>query len=182
MELSHRSFEIETRSAGNRTVELSFSSEQPVDRGDYLEILSHDPADVDLARLNDSHPLLLNHDPAEMIGVVESATISNGKGRAKVRFGNSQKAQEVFADVKDGIRKLVSVGYKLLRQISETRDAMNNRVVRFAWQPFEVSICSIPADTSVGIGRAVNQSTIKIMSDNFTASGHRDQSHRSHPQ
>lgn len=166
MELSHRSFEIETRSAGNRTVELTFSSEQPVDRGDYLEILSHAPADMDLSRLNDSHPLLLNHDPAEQIGIVETATVSNGKGRAKVRFGNSQKAQEVFADVKDGIRKLVSVGYKLLRQISETRDKANNRVVRFAWQPYEVSIVAVPADTTVGVGRAVTQSKITIMNQN----------------
>ncbi len=169
MELSHRSFEIETRAAGNRTVELSFSSEQPVDRGDFIEILSHDPADVDLSRLNDGHPLLLNHDPDQQVGVIESARISGGKGRAKVRFGNSQKAQEVFADVKDGIRKLVSVGYRIVKQLSETRDEMNNRVLRFSWQPYEVSLVSIPADTSVGVGRSVNHSTsIKIMSDNFT--------------
>ncbi len=170
MELQHRSIEIETRAAGNRTVELSFSSETPVDRGDYLEVLSHDPADVDLSRLNDGHPLLLNHDPDQQVGVIESASISGGKGRAKVRFGSSQKAQEVFNDVKDGIRRLVSVGYKIVRQVSESRDNQNNRVLRFAWAPFECSLVAIPADITVGVGRSHHQSTIKIMSDNFTTS------------
>lgn len=164
METQHRSFDLETRSTGNRTVELSFSSETPVDRGDYLEVLSHKPGDVDLSRLNDSHPLLLNHDPSEQIGVVESAKVEGGKGRAVVRFGNSQKAQEVFNDVKDGIRRLVSVGYRILRTISETRDKAGNRVMRFAFQPYEISIVAIPADVSVGVGRSAQ---ITVMNEDY---------------
>ena len=82
-----RDFEVTaTRGADNRTVELSFSSELPVDRGSYDEVLSHDPADVDLSRLNAGHPVLLNHDTDSQVGVIESARIgADRKGRAAVR-------------------------------------------------------------------------------------------------
>lgn len=149
-----RESEFNTRAASGDTVELSFSSELAVDRGSYREILSHDPADVDLSRLNDAHPLLLNHDPSSQIGVVERAWIgSDRKGRARVRFSKSQLGREVLQDVKDGIRKLVSVGYKITRQVSrEIVDGVET--IRFAWQPYEVSVCSTPQDGSVGIGRS----------------------------
>jgi len=137
-----------------RTVELSFSSELPVQRGQYMEVLSHDPADVDLSRLNDAHPLLLNHDPERQIGVVERATLDGNakRGRAVVRFSRSPLGEEIWRDVRDGIRRLVSVGYRRMKEVtSEMRDGVE--LVRFAWQPHEISIVSIPADATVGIGR-----------------------------
>ena len=81
-----------------RTVPIAFSSETPVARsdkefGDFLEVLSHDEKNVDMTRLKDSAPFLLNHDSNRQIGVVESAAIGSDKvGRAVVRFGNSQLA------------------------------------------------------------------------------------------
>ena len=144
-----------------RKVELSFSSELPVQRGEYLEVLSHDPSDVDLSRLNDSHPLLLNHDPERQIGVIENATVGGDKkGRAVVRFSKSQLGDEIWNDVKDGIRRLVSVGYRRVKELSsEVRDGMES--VRFAWQPYEISIVSVPADATVGVGRADENSVSK---------------------
>lgn len=154
--------------ADGRKVELSFSSELPVQRGDYMEVLSHDPKDVDLSRLNDSHPLLLNHDPERQIGVIENATVGGDKkGRAVVRFSKSQLGEEIWNDVKDGIRRLVSVGYRRVKELSsEVRDGVES--VRFAWQPYEISIVSVPADATVGVGRAeekpVSKKEIKTMS------------------
>lgn len=150
-----REFSIEPQfDAEKRTVELSFSSEFAADRGEYMEVLSHDPKDVDLSRLNNGHPLLLNHDPDRLIGVVESARIdSDKKGRAIVRFSKSQLADEIWKDCVDGIRRLVSVGYRRTKEVaSEKRD--NREFVRFAWTPHEISICAIPCDAGVGIGRA----------------------------
>ena len=55
---------------------------------------------------------MLNHNTDAQIGVVESAKIdSDRKGRATVRFSRSPLGDEIFQDVKDGIRRLVSVGY-----------------------------------------------------------------------
>jgi HK97 family phage major capsid protein/HK97 family phage prohead protease len=149
----------------NRTVELCFSSELAVQRYDwrkdkeYNEILSHNPEDVDLSRLNNAHPLLLNHDSYNQIGVVESARVdSDKKCRAVVRFSKSQTGEEIWQDVKDGIRRLVSVGYRRLKEVaSEAKDGVET--VRFSWLPYEVSIVSIPADPGVGIGRSQQIST-----------------------
>lgn len=143
----------------SRTIDLSFSSEQPVQRYDwedgkyYNEILSHKAEDVDLSRLNNSHPLLVNHERDDQVGVIEKAEIGNDlKGRATVRFSKSQRATEIWNDVRDGIRRLVSVGYRLGRELSrELKDGMET--VRYSWTPFEVSLVSIPADTTVGVGR-----------------------------
>lgn len=86
----------------NRTVNLSFSSEEPYGRAFGLEILSHDAGAVDLSRLNDGAPLLLNHDPDKQIGVIEGATIgADKKGRGKVRFSRSPLGEEIFQDVID---------------------------------------------------------------------------------
>jgi HK97 family phage major capsid protein/HK97 family phage prohead protease len=151
------SFDPSGLNADKRTCELSFSSELPVQRGDYMEVLSHEPGDCDLSRLNDAHPLLLNHDPERQIGVVESAAIrADKKGCATVRFSKSALGDEIWNDVKDGIRRLVSVGYRRTKELmSETRDGME--FVRFAWQPYEVSIVSVPADATVGIGRGAEK-------------------------
>ena len=148
------SFAPEGMNAKQRTCALSFSSEMPVERGGYMEVLSHDPADVDLSRLNDAHPLLLNHDPERQIGVIETAAVgADKKGRATVRFSKSPLGDEIWNDVKDGIRRLVSVGYRRTKELaSEMRDGVES--VRFAWSPYEISIVSVPADASVGVGRA----------------------------
>ena len=66
---------------------------------------------------------MVNHDPNDQIGVVESARIDDDRiGRAVVRFGKSQRAQEIFGDVQDGVRRLVSVGYYVKQVEKAERD------------------------------------------------------------
>jgi HK97 family phage major capsid protein/HK97 family phage prohead protease len=148
-----RNFEFKSFNEENRTVELSFSSEEPYERYWGVEILDHSAKSVNMDRLTNSAPLLFNHNRDEVIGVVETAKIENNKGVAVVRFGNSAKAKEVFSDVVDGIMKNVSVGYQIdeMKLESEKNGVETYRVTR--WQPFEISIVSIPADNTVGIGR-----------------------------
>lgn len=139
-----------------RTVELAFASDDPYERWWGREILDCTTAAVDLTRLNNRHPLLLNHDPEYQIGVVERAWVdSDRKCRAVVRFSRSDLGEEVFQDVQDGIRELVSVGYSIDEMVLESReeDASTYRVTR--WTPFEVSIVSVPADPTVGVGRSL---------------------------
>lgn len=142
----------------SRSVTLSFSSETPVEQyswdiGRYIEILDHAPASVDLSRLNNSAPLLMDHNRTDQVGVVESAEIKDMKGTAVVRFGKSERANEVFQDVKDGIRRLISVGYRVHKLVREKIENEVETLRATGWEPMEISIVSIPADTSVGIGR-----------------------------
>ncbi len=141
-----------------RTVSLSFSSEQPVERWFGFEILDHNPKSVRMDRLKGSAPLLLNHNRDDQIGVVETASVEGDrKGRALVRFGTSQRAQEIFEDVKAGIRKLVSVGYRIHKMVTEKIEAETETLRAMDWEPLEISIVSVPADISVGVGRGAEE-------------------------
>src|SRR5258708_1628268 len=150
-------FERATLDQQARTVAMSFSSEEPVQRFYGTEILSHDQGAVNLDRLGSGRAnLLINHDPNDWVGVVQSASVGDDrKGRAIVKFGSGQRASEVFRDVNDGILTSVSVGYirdemKLTRQVEDGQDEYT--VTR--WTPLEVSLVTVPADQTVGIGRS----------------------------
>ena len=139
-----------------RTVELSFSSEMSYPRYWGNEILDHSPSSVRLGRLNNGGAVLVDHDTADHVGVVERAYIGpDRKGRALVRFGKSQRAAEVFGDVADGIRSLVSVGYRIHDMQLESSNAQDGETYRVIdWEPYELSVVSVPADPSVGVGRS----------------------------
>lgn len=138
-----------------RTVELAFSSEAPVERWWGIEILDHSPASVDLNRLRNAGAVLMDHDPCEQVGVVENCQIEGDRvGRAVVRFGRSDDAEEVFQDIVDGIRQHVSVGYRIHKVEVSEPDSAQPTYRATLWEPYEISIVSIPADTSVGVGRS----------------------------
>lgn len=140
-----------------RTVELAFSSEEPYERWWGREILDNTPGAVRLGRLSGGKgPLLMDHDTRDQVGVVESVRIDADRvGRAVVRFGKSARAQEVWQDVQDGIRGNVSVGYAIHKaQLIETSDTGQDTYRVTDWEPLEVSIVSVPADATVGIGRS----------------------------
>ena len=136
----------------DRSMEFPFSSEYPVARYFGNEVLSHEMESANLSRLNDGAPLLFNHDPDRMIGVVERAWIDGEKkrGYAKVRFSRNKFAQEVLEDVRDGILRGVSFGYSI-----DKMEERNNDFVATNWSPYEVSLAVIPADPTVGVGRSL---------------------------
>ena len=144
-----------------RTIELSFSSDTPVERAFGSEVLEHTEDAVDLMRLNSGAPLLLEHDRTQQIGVVERAYVDeeDKKGRAVVRFSRSQLGEEIFQDVRDGIRSLVSVGYQVARFVTEKADEGLDTYRAVSWQPLEISLVSVPADASVGVGRGAEESS-----------------------
>lgn len=142
----------------DRRVRLSFSSEAPVERWFGLEILGHRDGEVNLARLaSGALPLLLDHRATidSQVGTVESVEVVEGRGTAIVRFGRGARAQEVLDRVRDGEITGVSVGYSIddAEYIGSTPDDLPIiRVTR--WSLLEISLVSIPADPSVGIGRS----------------------------
>jgi HK97 family phage major capsid protein len=143
-----------------RTIELAFSSESPYERWWGVEILDHNPTSIDLSRMNAHANLLCDHDIRDVVGVVESVTIgADKKARAVVRFGKSERAEEIFQDVIDGIRKNVSVGYMIneakLESSTKNDEGQETDTYRIMnWTPYEVSLVSVPADIAVGVGRS----------------------------
>jgi len=139
-------------SSDERKVSLAFSSEEPVRRSYGMEILDHSHGAIVMDYMRSGAPLLVGHNCDDQVGVVESVEIGDDRvGRAVVRFGRSKRANEIFNDVTDGIRKFISVGYDVLKVVKEGDDIY--RAV--SWMPVEISIVPVPADVTVGIGRSV---------------------------
>lgn len=143
-----------------RTATMAFASEVPYERHWGIEILDCTSTSMRQSRLRSGANLLCDHDTKDVVGVVESVEIGADRvARAVVRFGKSERAEEVFQDVVDGIRRNVSVGYMIHKaQLVETKDGVETYRVT-DWEPFEVSLVSVPADASVGIGRSITPAT-----------------------
>lgn len=140
-----------------RTASLAFASETPYERYWGVEILDCTATSMRAGRLTSGANLLCDHNARDVVGVVESISIGSDRvARAIVRFGRSARAEEIWQDVKDGIRRNVSVGYMIHQaQLVETKEGLETYRVT-DWEPFEVSLVSVPADASVGIGRSLS--------------------------
>ena len=145
--------EIKQVEKKDRTIEFPFSSELPVERYFGNEVLEHSREAANLKRLNDGAPFLWNHNPDQVLGVVERAYIDEKKkrGYAKVRFSEEEFADSKFRDVKNKILRNISFGY-----VINKAEEVDNSIVARDWEAFEVSLVSIPADNSIGISRSIN--------------------------
>ena len=132
------------------------STDTPVDRGEYNEILEHTPEAVNIRGGGDL-PLLTahdNHEPA--IGKVTNIQLDNGKLRADLEFGTSTRAVELLEDIKRKVINGVSIGYRILEREMDGRN-----LIAKSWELFEASIVGVQADLETGFYRS--QTKEKIM-------------------
>ena len=136
-----------------RKLSFPFSSEFGVMRYFGNEVLEHTERSVDLSRLQNEAPLLWNHDPDRVLGVVRGAKVGKDKrAYADVEFSRNEFATQVWDDIQRGILRNVSVGY----QINDL-EQRGDDFVATSWMPYEVSIVSIPSDfANVGVGRSLD--------------------------
>ena len=149
-----------------RTITFPFSSTYPVERWFGNEVLSHDPGAPDFSRLNDGAPLLYNHDTNQLIGVIERAWLEGGRGYVAARFSQNDLAQQVMGDVADNVLRNVSFGYRIMNMVSDGAEGTDATFTATRWAPYEVSLVTVPADPTVGIGRdestSDNEVTVSI--------------------
>lgn len=150
----------------NRTVELSFSSETPYGRWFGDEILCHDEECINLERFNNGlGTVLFNHDRDAVVGHIEKVWLEDNRGKALVRFDTDEQSETIFQKVQSGTLQGVSVGYAIYRyEVLEDEDtkSTNGRFngpayVVTDWEPLEISIVSVPADATVGVGRSAEE-------------------------
>jgi hypothetical protein len=149
-------FRAESVNEEARTVEVIFGTDTPVrmwnwDIGDFMEEMSFDEGHVRWQRLNSGAPLLDNHDSYKgtegVIGVVERAWAEGGKGYAEIRFSKQKEGERAFQEVKDGILKGVSFGYRVYKYEQQTtEEGQLPRLRAVDWEPFEISLAPIQAD------------------------------------
>jgi HK97 family phage major capsid protein len=141
-----------------------------------VEVLDLGKRSIRDKRMRSGAPLLVGHDAADQVGVVEDFEISSDrKLRILARFGKSARAEEVWQDVLDGIRRNTSVGYVIHDMVLEKQEEGQNTYRVTDWEPYEGSLVAVPADPTVGVGRQddpdddVSKPTIpteaKIMTD-----------------
>lgn len=144
-----------------RTVEVVFTTGASGVRygwsEDYIEQLDVTPEAVDLTRLNSGAPVMDNHSwyatSSETPGVVESAWIVDGEGRAILRFDTDEKGEALFGKIARGIITKVSVGYRVSeyeRIAPENKGDLPIYVAR-RWMPFEISMVPVPFDNGAGV-------------------------------
>ena len=163
-EQCQRTFAFEVREVkdNERTIQISFSSEKPVERFFGQEILCHDEGCVQLDRIKEIGVALFNHNRDFVIGVPEDVVLNTSERRchAKIRFADDEDGEKIYKKVKDGILKGVSVGYSVecWEEVAAGATSSNGRFkgpayVATKWTPFEISIVSVPADSDVGVNR-----------------------------
>ncbi len=140
---------------------ISFSSEEPYRRWFGMEILDHAQGAVDLSRLNDVGVLLFNHNTDYVAGKVIRAWIENSRGMAEVEFDTDDDAEKIFGKVQSGTLKTTSVRYDVdaWEEVVAGKTSTDGRFtgpcqIARKWVPLEVSIVSVPADATVGVGRS----------------------------
>lgn len=147
-----------------RKYQLSFSSEAAYERWWGTEILSHKDGAMNLERLNEIGCVLFNHDRDRVIGKVSRAWLENGRGCAEIEFDKDEESEKIYQKVVCGTLRGVSVGY----MVDEWEDVRQNQTssdgrftgpcsIATRWTPMEISIVSVPADPTVGVGRSQEQ-------------------------
>ena len=148
----------------DRSVEVIFTTGAAVRRTDfwtgksYLEVLSLDPAHVRMERFNQGAPLLDSHSAysvADMLGVIVPGSVELKKTAAvgRVRFSKRAAVEPVWQDVRDGLIRSVSIGYRVYKFEEKPGKTEEAPPVRTAvdWEPFEASMVPIPADAGARV-------------------------------
>lgn len=159
---------IQIRKDGDKTsITFSASSEAPIERWFGSEVLSHDDGAVRMDRIaRGAAPLLFNHNWDDPIGMIDGARIEDKRLVVDAHFFNTDRANEIRAMLDGGLRN-VSIGYRL-HVVEENID--EETYTARDWEPFEVSVVTVPADPSVGVGRSLGQEQAVRMTHQRTES------------
>lgn len=162
----------------NVVLRFPFSSETPYLRTPFfddpwIEILGHNESEVDLSRLNEGAAVILNHgmDAIEKsglrsVGRTTMAWLQAGRGYVEVKMSRREGMEGLLQDIKDNLIPGVSVGYRIIEKTliaQEEGQPAKYRVTK--WQPVEITLCDIPADPTVGIGKRSIEEEKTIMTE-----------------
>jgi len=148
-----------------RTFQLSFSSEEPYDRWFGAEILDHSEGCINMERLSTIGVVLYNHKRDDVIGRIDRVWVEGNRGYAEITFDSDDLSEKIYQKVKGGTLKGVSVGYLVdsWEEVLTNKQSADGRFtgpcsIARRWTPYEISIVSVPADPTVGVGRSESES------------------------
>ncbi len=134
-----------------RTMDLAFASETPCDMWYGTEILSMAPGAMRTGVRQLTMPLLYNHKRDDLLGKVEGISVDPDRiGRAAVRFGKDERGEWAMKQAADEILVNVSFMYRVYKWLEDTE---TDTLTAIDWEPYEISLVTVPADATVGAGR-----------------------------
>ena len=166
---------INSVNAEERKVTLSFASEEPCpDFWGDPEILRCNDQAADVSRFEAGvMPVLFNHNRDAVIGRPTRIWFENTKAYAEIQFDDDDESTRIWNKVQSGSLRGVSVGYR----VNEWRFIEKNQVsedgitgpawIGERWAVYEISIVSVPADATVGVGRSLfdDESLLTILNN-----------------
>ena len=169
------SVELSKRDGTEDEMSMSISSDVPYKRYDwmndeyYWEVLDHGRGACDETRLKAGLPILFNHDTDKHLA---RATSFENDGKkitvSGIKWSSSEFAQEKKADAMNGSLPDTSVGYR----ITDDGECIGSKdgcpIYKFKWAPHEASLVTVPADTTVGVGRGVKPEGMITRSISFS--------------
>lgn len=165
----------------DNTVEATCATEAEVlqysweEGGLIREVLSMKPGEAQIERMKSAN-ILDNHNNSgsvtkTILGVVERAWTEGQEMRVKLRFSKREDLKDFVNDVKDGIQKNLSIGYRVYAY-TVTEEVGKIPLYRAtSWEPYEVSFVSVPADFKATVrsnnNTTTNEVTIHHTNSNF---------------
>ena len=144
---------------------LSVSSETPIEDFFGYLILDHKPESIILSRFLDGASFRDTHF-GDQVGIIENPTIDNEqkKLRVDVKFSpNNDRAIMLYKDYRDGYRKNVSIRFLVHELVLDKQLNGIDYYRATKWEPVHASAEPDGADPTVGMNRSLttNNSTIK---------------------
>ena len=148
---------------------------------EFDEELVVSPNAMRLDRLNAGAPFLNSHAShrlTDILGVVENGSIriENGQGFARIRLSERDEVEPIWRDIKAGIIRNVSVGYRVHRfervAKADRTDGGQRALYRAVdWEPLEISAVAIGADPGAGMRAGIGPSDARQFPCAITTKG-----------
>jgi phage head maturation protease len=166
--LEPASFNDETRE-----VDVVFATETPVHRmnwvEEYIEILLCNPDAMRMERANRGLPVLNSHNSSNLQSQLGRSTqvwtdTEKKECRARIRFSVRDELTPIIQDIKAGIIRDISVGYRVYQYEKKEPEGQDKLAIYRAtdWEPFEISFVSCPADINSSVRYLENTNTVEI--------------------
>lgn len=134
----------------------------------FMELLEVSESAIDMTRLNGGAPVLRDHwaETQDVVGVVERAWVDTSGdtpvARATIRMSARQEVSGMVQDIKDGILRNISVGYRVTEwKIARAEKGEIERRTAVKWVPMEISVVAVGADSKAGFNRSEEHSDYK---------------------
>lgn len=143
-------------------IRAALSSDRPIDVPGGREILSHAAEAIDWGNAQSNGlPLTIGHserDPFSQnlpIGRVQNFAVDKGVLRGDLAFDSDEQSSAARGKVERGVARDISITFRVL-DAEQTGEALTT-ITR--WRPMAASLVTLPADASVGVGRALELAT-----------------------